>query len=68
MVESKSKVKSFSIDKRVVWDAWKQVRANQGAAGVDEESVAQFERDLSGNLYKLWNRMSSGTYCICRRQ
>ena len=62
MVESKSKVKSFSIDKRVVWDAWTQVRANQGAPGVDEESVAQFERDLSGNLYKLWNRMSSGTY------
>jgi RNA-directed DNA polymerase len=62
MVESKSKVKSFSIDKRVVWDAWKQVRANQGAPGVDEESVAEFERDLSGNLYKLWNRMSSGAY------
>jgi RNA-directed DNA polymerase len=62
MVESKSQAKSFSIDKRVVWDAWKQVRANQGAAGVDEESVAQFERSLSGNLYKLWNRMSSGTY------
>jgi RNA-directed DNA polymerase len=62
MVESKSRVKSFSIDKRVVWDAWKQVRANQGAPGVDEESVAEFERDLSGNLYKLWNRMSSGTY------
>jgi group II intron reverse transcriptase/maturase len=62
MVESKSKAKSFSIDKRVVWDAWKQVRANQGAPGVDEESIAQFERDLSGNLYKLWNRMSSGTY------
>jgi RNA-directed DNA polymerase len=62
MVESRSKAKSFSIDKRVFWDAWKQVRANQGAAGVDEESVAQFERDLSGNLYKLWNRMSSGAY------
>jgi RNA-directed DNA polymerase len=62
MVESKSKAKSFSIDKRVIWEAWKQVRANQGAAGVDEESVAQFEGNLSGNLYKLWNRMSSGTY------
>ena len=62
MVESKSKVKSFVISKRLFWEAWKQVRANQGAAGVDEESVAQFERNLSGNLYKLWNRMSSGTY------
>lgn len=62
MVESESKVKSFSIDKRVVWDAWKRVRENQGAAGVDGESVAEFERDLKGNLYKLWNRMSSGTY------
>ena len=61
-MESKSKVKSFVISKRLFWEAWKQVRANQGAAGVDEESVAQFERNLSGNLYKLWNRMSSGTY------
>ena len=62
MVESKSKAKSFSIDKQVVWDAWRQVRANQGAAGVDEESVAQFEGNLSGNLFVLWNRMSSGSY------
>jgi RNA-directed DNA polymerase len=62
MVESKSQAKSFGIDKRVVWEAWKQVRADRGAAGVDEESVVRFERDLKGNLYKLWNRMSSGTY------
>jgi RNA-directed DNA polymerase len=62
MVEPKSKAKSFSIDKRVVWDAWKQVRVNQGAAGVDEESVAQFEGNLAGNLFVLWNRMSSGSY------
>ena len=62
MAESKSKVKSFAISKRVVWEAWKQVRANQGAPGVDEESVAEFERNLEGNLYKIWNRMSSGTY------
>ncbi len=62
MIESKSKVKSFIIDKKVVWEAWKQVRANQGAPGVDEESIAEFEGNLSGNLYKLWNRISSGTY------
>jgi group II intron reverse transcriptase/maturase len=62
MVESKLKVKSFGIDKRVVWKAWKQVRANQGAAGVDEESIRDFERNLAGNLYKLWNRLCSGSY------
>ncbi len=62
MVEPQLKVKSFSIDKRVVWAAWKHVRANQGAAGIDEESVQAFERNLEGNLYKTWNRMSSGTY------
>jgi group II intron reverse transcriptase/maturase len=62
MVESKSKVKSFVISEKVVWEAWKQVQANQGAAGVDEESVRAFEANLEGNLYKIWNRMSSGTY------
>ena len=62
MTKPKSKVKSFNIEKRVVWEAWQQVRANQGAPGVDEESVAEFEGNLEGNLYKLWNRMSSGTY------
>jgi group II intron reverse transcriptase/maturase len=63
MTEPKSKVKkSFSIEKRVVWEAWQQVKANQGAPGVDEESVAEFERNLEGNLYVLWNRMSSGSY------
>lgn len=62
MAESGLKVKSFCIDKRVVWEAWKQVRANQGAAGVDEESIRGFERNLAGNLYKVWNRLSSGSY------
>ncbi len=63
MTEPKSKVKkSFHIEKGVVWEAWKQVKANQGAPGVDEESVADFERNLEGNLYKIWNRLSSGTY------
>lgn len=54
--------KPFAISKGVVWDAYRRVRANQGAAGVDGESLAEFERDLEGNLYKLWNRMSSGSY------
>jgi RNA-directed DNA polymerase len=62
MTEPKSKEKSFHIEKGVVWEAWRQVRANQGAPGVDEESIAAFERNLEGNLYKLWNRLSSGTY------
>jgi len=54
--------KPFVISKRLVWEAWLRVKANKGAAGVDEESIAEFERDLKGNLYKLWNRMSSGSY------
>jgi RNA-directed DNA polymerase len=57
-----SKAKPFSISKQVVWDAFKKVKANGGAAGVDGVSIAEFEKDLKGNLYKLWNRMSSGCY------
>ena len=54
--------KSFVISKWLVWEAYKQVRANKGAAGVDEQSLAEFEVDLENNLYKIWNRLSSGTY------
>jgi RNA-directed DNA polymerase len=54
--------KPFDIPKRLVWRAWKQVRENKGAAGVDGQSVADFEDDLENNLYRIWNRMSSGTY------
>ena len=57
-----SEAKPFCISKREVWEAYKRVKANQGAAGVDEQSIADFERDLKGNLYKIWNRMSSGSY------
>ena len=57
-----SKVKPFDISKSVVWEAYRRVKANKGAAGVDGESIAEFERDLENNLYKIWNRMSSGTY------
>ena len=56
------KAKPFDIPKREIWEAFKKVKANQGAAGVDGQSVADFEADLSDNLYKLWNRMSSGSY------
>jgi len=57
-----SKAKPFRISKRTVWEAYKRVKANKGAAGVDEMSITEFERDLENNLYKLWNRMSSGSY------
>jgi RNA-directed DNA polymerase len=57
-----SEAKPYKISKRLVWEAWKQVRENQGAAGVDGVSLAAFEKDLKGNLYKIWNRMSSGSY------
>ena len=54
--------KPFKIPKREVWEAFKSVKANQGAAGVDGQSITEFEANLKGNLYKLWNRMSSGSY------
>lgn len=54
--------KPFDIPKRIVWDAYKQVKANRGAAGIDRQSMEDFESDLRGNLYKLWNRLSSGSY------
>jgi RNA-directed DNA polymerase len=60
--EPLEKAKSFNISKKVVWEAFQKVKANQGAAGVDAESIADFEINLKDNLYKLWNRMSSGTY------
>jgi retron-type reverse transcriptase len=55
-------VKSFEIGKRLVYQAWEKVRANNGAPGVDAVSTGLFEEQLKGNLYKLWNRMSSGSY------
>jgi hypothetical protein len=57
-----SEAKPFSISKWEVWDAYQQVKVNQGAAGIDEQSIAEFEEHLKDNLYKLWNRMSSGSY------
>ena len=54
--------KPFKIDKRLVYEAYKAVKSNAGAAGVDGKTIEQFEADLRNNLYKLWNRMSSGSY------
>jgi group II intron reverse transcriptase/maturase len=54
--------KPYDIPKQLVWDAYQRVKANRGAAGVDGVSLAAFEKDLKGNLYKIWNRMSSGSY------
>jgi len=54
--------KPYDIPKQLVWEAYQRVKANRGAAGVDGESIAAFEKDLKRNLYKIWNRMSSGSY------
>jgi RNA-directed DNA polymerase len=54
--------KPFMIEKRQVFEAYKAVKSNKGAAGVDGQTLEQFEEDLEGNLYKIWNRMSSGSY------
>jgi retron-type reverse transcriptase len=56
------KPKPFDISKRVVQTAWLRVKENRGAAGVDEQSIDDFEADLRNNLFKIWNRMSSGSY------
>jgi len=57
-----SEAKPFSISKRLIWEAYKRVKANGGAAGVDRQTIEEFEKDLKNNLFKLWNRMSSGSY------
>lgn len=62
MSKSDPKDKPFTIPKQLVWDAWRRVKANQGAAGVDGVSIDDFEADLRNNLYMIWNRMSSGSY------
>jgi len=63
--------KSFQVSKHQVMQAYKLVRANQGAGGVDGVDFEKYEQDLKNNLYKLWNRMSSGSYfpqlCLARR-
>ena len=60
--EPVSEAKPYDIPKQLVWEAYQRVKANRGAAGVDGISLAAFEQDLKSNLYKIWNRMSSGSY------
>lgn len=57
-----NKEKPFQISKRLVFEAYKQVKANKGAEGVDHQPIQDFEGNLKNNLYKLWNRLSSGSY------
>jgi RNA-directed DNA polymerase len=60
--EPMPEAKPYVIPKQLVWDAYQRVKANRGAAGVDGESLTAFDKDLKNNLYKVWNRMSSGSY------
>ena len=62
MTETKSVGKPFDIPKTLVWNAYQRIKANKGAAGVDGQSLAEFEQDEKNNLYRLWNRLSSGSY------
>jgi RNA-directed DNA polymerase len=62
MTSTDTTSKPFKIEKRQVYEAYKAVKSNHGAAGVDGQTLEMFERDLAGNLYRIWNRMSSGTY------
>ncbi|GAA0896598.1 MULTISPECIES: group II intron reverse transcriptase/maturase [Streptomyces violaceusniger group] len=62
MVETRSAGKPFDIPKMLIWDAYLKVKANRGAAGVDGQSLTEFEQDEKNNLYKLWNRLASGSY------
>ena len=57
-----NEAKGFDVAKQVVWESWLQVKANKGSAGIDGIDLKSYESNLQKNLYKLWNRMSSGSY------
>jgi RNA-directed DNA polymerase len=61
-MNQKQSNKPFSIPKRIIYEAWKEVKTNRGSADIDKVSIKEYEQTLGGNLYKLWNRMSSGSY------
>ena len=60
--EPVNEAKPFDIPKRLIWESYKRVKSNKGAAGVDGQSIREFDQNRDHNLYKIWNRMSSGTY------
>src|SRR6201984_3039091 len=60
--ESSVTCKPYDIPKTLIWEAWVHVKANQGVAGIDAETIERFEQKLGDNLYRIWNRMSSGSY------
>jgi hypothetical protein len=62
----KPEEKPFAIPKRLVWEAWRQVKANMGAPGVDGQDLDKFEADLGNNLYRIWNRMRVASLCCCK--
>ncbi|WP_334468885.1 hypothetical protein [Arsenophonus sp. PmNCSU2021_1] len=57
-----SQSKPFALSRQAVWCAYKKVKANKGSAGIDGQSIEEFDKNLLGNLYKIWNRMASGSY------
>ena len=62
--EFMDKTKPFSISKQIVLEAFNKVKANKGSYGIDDQTIGEYEQNLKNNLYKLWNRMSSGTYLL----
>ena len=60
--ETMNEAKPFEVEKRLVWEAWKIVKSNGGSAGIDKVDLKTYDSDIGKNLYKLWNRMSSGSY------
>src|SRR6266536_2664630 len=59
---SEEKTKSFAVSKEMVYNSYLKVCSKDGGAGIDKETIEMFNKDLNGNLYKVWNRMSSGSY------
>jgi RNA-directed DNA polymerase len=60
--ELQEKTKPFNVAKSLLWESWRRVKANQGAEGIDEQTIEDFESDVSKQLYRIWNRVSSGSY------